>query len=92
MKYLILDNEEKQLVDNFEKNEFVSIANLKSSKAEYKKHAKNTLNKSKNINLRLTEKDLLKVKRKAVRNGIPYQTLLSSLIHQYADDTVSIKM
>jgi len=92
MKYLILDNEEKQIVDNFEKNEFVSVADLKSSKIKYKKYSKNTLNKSKNINLRLTEKDLHKVKRKAIKNGIPYQTLLSTLIHQYADDVVSIKI
>jgi len=92
MKYLILDNKEKQIVDDFEKNEFISISNLKSSKTNYKKYAKNTLNKSKNINLRLTEKDLQRVKTKAAKNGIPYQTLLSTLIHQYADDAVSIKM
>ncbi|MFH1789581.1 MAG: CopG family antitoxin [bacterium] len=92
MKYLILDKGEEKTIDDFEKNDFVSIVNLKSSKTQYKKYAQNTLNKSKNINLRLSEKDLQRVKTKAIKNGIPYQTLLSTLIHQYADDVVSIKI
>ena len=92
MKYIILDKEEKQLLDDFNKNDFVSISDSKTTKAQYKKYAHNTLNKSKNINLRLTAKDLQRVKTKAAKSGIPYQTLLATLIHQYADDAVNIKV
>ena len=46
------------------------------------KYATNTLNKTKNINIRLSEKDLHKIKVKAMEKGIPYQTFIASLIHQ----------
>ena len=64
----------------------MSVKKLKSEKAKYQNYAKLTLGKSKNINIRLSEKDLQKIKSKAVTRGLPYQTLLSSLIHQYADE------
>ncbi|MBU2474351.1 antitoxin [Patescibacteria group bacterium] len=86
MKHIKLDKEEKQILKDFETGQFVSIKNLESAKRKYATIAKETLKKSKNINIRLTEKDLLKVKSKAAEQGMPYQTLLASLIHQYADN------
>jgi len=52
-------------------------------KKELIRSARFTLNKTRNINLRLTEKTLLKLKAKAIEEGIPYQTLASSILHKY---------
>lgn len=86
MKYFELDKKEKEIIVDFDNGDFVSVKKIKSEKAKYQNYAKLTLNKSKNINIRLSEKDLQKIKSKAVAKGLPYQTLLSSLIHQYADE------
>lgn len=92
MRYIILNKEEKQILNDFEKDQFVSVVDLGISKTKYIEYAKNSLNKNKNVNLRLAEKDLQKIKIKASQSGLPYQTLLSALIHQYADDAVKIKI
>jgi predicted DNA binding CopG/RHH family protein len=44
--------------------------------------AKNTLNKTRNINIRLSERDLHHLRSKAIEEGIPYQTLASSILHK----------
>ena len=54
--------------------------------------AKNFLTKTKNINIRIAEYDMLMLKRKSAEVNIPYQTILSSLIHQYVDNKVDIKL
>ncbi|MEA2098357.1 MAG: hypothetical protein U9P70_04785 [Patescibacteria group bacterium] len=89
MKYFELNKEEKKILADSDKGDLVSVKKLKSEKTKYQNYAKLTLGKSKNINIRLSEKDLQKIKAKAVMMGLPYQTLLSSLIHQYADDEQS---
>ena len=86
MKYFELDKKEKEITADFDSGGFARVRKIKSEKAKYQNYAKSTLNKSKNINIRLSEKDLQKIKSKAVAKGLPYQTLLSSLIHQYADE------
>ena len=54
--------------------------------------AKNYLKKTKNINIRVAEYDILMLKRKSAEVNIPYQTILSSLIHQYVENKVNIKL
>ena len=54
--------------------------------------AKNYLKKTKNINIRDAEHDILMLKRKSAEVNIPYQTILSSLIHQYVENKVNIKL
>lgn len=85
MKHVILTDEETEILEAIENGEFVSVKNLDKAKAEAIAAAKNTLNKTKNINIRLSEKSLLKIKAKAVHEGIPYQTLVSSVLHKYAN-------
>lgn len=92
MKYFELDKEEKKILADFKKGDLVSIDKIKSEKAKYQNYAKLTLGKSRNINIRLSEKDLQKIKIRAVMKGLPYQTLLSSLIHQYADESSKINL
>ncbi|CAN5672281.1 CopG family antitoxin [soil metagenome] len=84
MKDYDLDKEEQELLDAFEAGELVSVSNLKAEKMRLQKTAKNTLNKTRNINIRLSERDLYKLKAKAIEEGIPYQTLASSILHKSA--------
>ncbi|MCK5510326.1 hypothetical protein KAI65_02165 [Candidatus Parcubacteria bacterium] len=84
MKYYELNNSEKEILKDYDKGEFSSVAKDKDRK-KYQEYVKNTVNKTKNINIRLSERDIQKIKAKALRKGIPYQTLITSLVHQYAD-------
>lgn len=79
-----LDNEEQELLEAFENDQFVPVANQKEEKAKALAAAKATLNKTRNINIRLSERDLYKLKAKAIEEGIPYQTLASSILHKSA--------
>lgn len=92
MKYYKLDKEEKKILKDFEDGKYVAVVNSKAEIEELKKAAKTTLSKTRNINIRLSEKDLHKLKSKAIKIGIPYQTLLTSLIHQYTDDVFSLNI
>lgn len=86
MKYYELDKEEQEILDAFERGEFKSVGDLAKQKKYFQKIAKNTLNKTRNINIRLSERDLHKLKAKAAREGIPYQTLVSSILHRFTTE------
>ena len=85
MKYFELTKEEKKILEGFEKGEFVRVKDSQKKRTLYQKYAKNTLKKTRNINIRLSEKVLANLKVRAVQQGIPYQTLASSVLHQFAN-------
>lgn len=82
MKNIKLAKEEKDILKSAESGGFVSVASKKRDIARYSKIAKATLAKNKTISIRISEADLIKLKAKAVREGVPYQTLISSSIHK----------
>lgn len=84
-KNLVLDEYEQTIENALEKGEFVSDPNFKETRKIFEEAAKNfvELEESKSITLRIKKMDLIKLKTKAIRNNIPYQTLISLLIHQY---------
>lgn len=82
MKKVKLSKEEKQLLDAVETGEFESVLTEKR-RAELVSAAKNTVRKDKRINIRISNRDLKAVQLKASKEGIPYQTLVSSIIHKY---------
>ena len=86
MNYYELDNEEKQELEAIEgaleSNKIKNAPDFEKRKKELQQIAKNTLNKTRNINIRLSERDLYKLKAKAIEEGIPYQTLASSILHK----------
>lgn len=88
MLYYNLDAEEQQELDEIEaaleNGTLKSVPNLEKTKAQAMESAKATFNKTRNINIRLSERDLYKLKRKAIEEGIPYQTLASSILHKAA--------
>ncbi|PIN77200.1 hypothetical protein COV16_07075 [Candidatus Woesearchaeota archaeon CG10_big_fil_rev_8_21_14_0_10_34_8] len=83
MKYYELTKEEQDLLDAVEKGEFAPRP--KSEFKKYESYAKATLEKTRNINIRLSLRDFMKLKVRAVEKGIPYQTLVTSVLHQYTD-------
>ncbi len=83
MKKIILDDEEKDILESYERGEWVPIKNPKKEIKKLQQYAKNTLQKDKRINIRMSSKDLDQVQVIATREGIPYQTLVSSIIHKY---------
>ena len=78
-----LDKYEKDILESFEKGEWEPIDDLEKEKERLSKIAKNTYLKNKRINIRISEWDLIRLKAKSMKEGIPYQSLVSSLIHQY---------
>ncbi|MDD5260072.1 MAG: antitoxin [bacterium] len=75
--------EEKELLKDFEQDRLKPVKNVKAEKRRYQRYASNTLLKNKRINIRLSERDLIHIQRKAVEQGMPYQTLIASIIHRY---------
>lgn len=83
-----LDDEERGLIESFEKSN-VKIKPISEKKKKYwQQIAANSIaqRKKKALNVRLGEGDIELIKQKAARKGLPYQTLISSVIHQYATD------
>ena len=85
IKYYELDEEERQLLEEYERGEWIPVKNFAQVKKEIEEVARNTLKKTKNINLRLTESTLSGLKAKAIEEGIPYQTLAASVLHKYVN-------
>jgi predicted DNA binding CopG/RHH family protein len=83
MKKIILDDEEKDILESYERGEWVPVKSPKKEKKKLQQYARNTLQKDKRINIRMSSKDLNQVQVIAVQEGIPYQTLVSSIIHKY---------
>jgi len=79
-----MTKEEKNLLDSYEKGEWKSVRNLKTEINLYQKIAQATIRKDKRINIRIAAKDLEDIQKKALEEGIPYQTLNSSILHKYA--------
>jgi predicted DNA binding CopG/RHH family protein len=78
-----LDSEELELLESLENDEWQSVKDLDQEIRGHQKIAKNTMKKDKRINIRVSSKDLEMLKTTAVELGLPYQTLVSSILHQY---------
>ena len=78
-----LDKEEKELLNSFGKGEWKKIPNHDAELKKFTQAARDSLKKDERINIRISGRDLREIKRKAVHEGIPYQTLVSSILHKY---------
>jgi len=91
MSNLKLQKDELELLASYENEAWKSVKKLKEQKEQYRAYARATFRKDKRVNIRISEKDLLDLQKRAIREGIPYQTLLSSVLHKYANGTLSEK-
>ena len=83
MKYFELDKNEEKILKDFEAGKLKPVKNVKKSALRYRQYAKETLNKTRNINIRVSSRDLQKIRAMSIEKGLPYQTLMSSLLHQH---------
>ena len=91
MSNLNLQQDELELLASYETEEWKSVKKLKEQKEQYRAYARATFRKDKRVNIRISEKDLLDLQKRAIRQGIPYQTLLSSVLHKYANGVLTEK-
>jgi len=80
-----MSNDEKEIVDALEHDELVLRDPTAALLATFASAAENTLRKDRRINIRLSDHDLAGIQRKAAERGIPYQSLISALIHQFVE-------
>ena len=83
MRKVKLDKEEKEILESFERDEWEPVSNLEKEVKKHQVYARNTLKKDKRINIRISSKDLEELQLVAVEDGIPYQTLISSILHRF---------
>ena len=83
MKKYNLDEEEIEILKSVEAGEWKSVENLEEEIIKNQDIARNTLKKDKRVNLRMSAKDLDAIKAYAVEEGLPYQTLISSVLHKF---------
>ena len=80
-----LDKEEKGILDAYDKGTMKISSLSKKEKEKIKTMAKNTFRKDRKITIRLYDHDLKGIQKKAMEKGIPYQTMISAMIHQYVE-------
>jgi len=89
-----LDNQEKRIEKALERGEFISVSNLDENKKMFEEAVKNyrKLTKTKRITIRVNNEDLIKIKARAKRNDVPYQTLLKALIRQFVEGRAVVQL
>lgn len=78
-----LDAEEKEILDAFESGKLRSVPHVKEEKKRFQHIAKAHGLKNKRVSLRMSDWDFIRIQEEALKEGLPYQSLLSSIIHKY---------
>lgn len=78
-----LSKEEKELRDSVERGEWKTIPDVEKESKRYREYARATFRKDKRVNIRISEKDLVNIQKRAIQEGLPYQTLMSSILHKF---------
>lgn len=79
-----LDANEKEILESVERGEWRSAGGTKRHRSRYAGYAKATFRKDRRLNIRISSKDLEAIQTRALEEGLPYQTLIASLLHKYA--------
>ena len=79
-----LDKEEQDIIESFERGEWKPVADRSQEIARHVAYAKKTLAKDRRVNIRISAKVLEELQSIAIEDGIPYQTLMSSVLHRFA--------
>ena len=87
-----LDKEEQEILTAFEKGELKPVRQQNAIISRLRNAARNTIVKDKRVNIRISTKDLTELQVLAIQDGIPYQTLMSSVLHKYASGKLREKV
>jgi predicted DNA binding CopG/RHH family protein len=82
--------EENDLLGSVERGEWKSVSNLEKEKKAAMLAARETLKKNKRVNIRISQSDLEYLQRRAFEEGIPYQTLMTSVLHRFAHGRLKV--
>jgi predicted DNA binding CopG/RHH family protein len=85
------DREKKELLESYDRDEWRSVSDLESEFDRYRNYAGATFKKDRRVNIRISQKDLIAIQKKALEEGIPYQTLISSILHKYISGRLTEK-
>jgi predicted DNA binding CopG/RHH family protein len=80
-----LDKQEQEILESLERGEWKSVKNLKEEIRKARAQAVATAKKDARMNLRLSRRDMIALKSRALEEGIPYQTLVAGIIHKYVE-------
>ncbi len=80
-----LDVEEKEILEAFEGGRLKRVRNRRQEIARHRKAAAATFAKASRINIRISSKDLRALQKRALAEGMPYQTLVSSVLHKFVE-------
>lgn len=83
MKRTRLDKEERDILDSFDRGEWKPVAHRRQEIARHVAYARSTLAKDRRVNIRISSKDLEQLQAVAVEDGMPYQTLMASVLHRF---------
>ena len=83
MRKYPLDKEEQEILDAIESGRWERVRPKKSELERYAEIARNTLRKDRRMNIRISKIDLNRIKARAAEEGVPYQTLVTSILHKY---------
>lgn len=83
MTKIKLDSEEVEVLKSYESGEWQPINKLEAETQRYKEYARATFRKDSRVNIRISAKDLEAIQKKALEEGIPYQTLIGSILHKF---------
>lgn len=78
-----LDREERELLRSVETGEWKPVRHQEQEIERYREVARSTFKKDRRVHVQLSSKDLEALKKRALREGVPYQTLISSILHKY---------
>ncbi|WP_339619002.1 hypothetical protein [uncultured Marinimicrobium sp.] len=80
-----LNKEEQDILETFDAGKLQRAPDIEERKARHQKYAEGMFKKDARINIRLSSKDLRGLQKKALEEGIPYQTLVASILHKYVE-------
>jgi predicted DNA binding CopG/RHH family protein len=80
---MIFDTEEQEILKAYAAKKLKKLRLTKKKRGQLKQIARNTITKDKRINIRISSQDLEELQLRAVQDGIPYQTLMSSILHKF---------
>ena len=80
-----LNQEEKEILESFETGKLKRVKDADALLHRHKGYASATFRKDARINIRLSSRDLQGLQKRALAEGIPYQTLVSSILHKYVE-------
>ena len=84
-KTILLSDEEMDILKTYENGDWGSVEEIEAEKQRYAEYARATFRKDKRVNIRISSKNLEALQNKALEEGIPYQTLISSILHKYVN-------